>query len=99
MLPTRSLAFRELGGLQHNELMLRGLLLDDKGRPVGDRFLFTKTIEMKLPAARYADLRSRDNVEIPAEAPAPKPGRYQVAVVLRHSGGRLAAASAEFDVP
>jgi hypothetical protein len=99
ILPTRSLAFRTEGGLYRNELMLQGLLRDDKGRPVGDRYLFTKTIEMKLPEARYADLRSRDNVEIPTDAPVPKPGRYQIAVVLRHSGGRLASATTDVVVP
>jgi VWFA-related protein len=99
ILPTRSLSFREQAGLHRNELVLRGLLRDERGRPVDNRYLFTKTIEMKLPEARYADLRSRDNVEIPAEAPAPKPGRYQLAVVLRHSGGRLASTTADIVVP
>ena len=99
ILPTRSLLFREQAGIHRNELVLRGLLRDERGRPVDNRYLFTKTIEMKLPEARFADLRSRDNVEIPADAPAPKPGRYQLAVVLRHSGGRLASATADLVVP
>jgi len=34
-----------------------------------------------------------------AQAPAPKSGRYQLAVVLRHSGGRLASAAVELVVP
>ena len=54
---------------------------------------------MKLSDDRYADLRSRDNVEIANEAPAPKKGPYQVAVAVRHSGGRLASATAEVVVP
>jgi hypothetical protein len=66
---------------------------------VGNRYLFTKTVDMRLPDARYTDLRSRDNVEIPADAPAPAPGRYQLAVVLRHSGGRLASATTDVVVP
>lgn len=99
ILPTRVLAFREQGGLQRNELLLRGLLRDDKGRPVGQGYLFAKTIEMKLPEERYADLKSRDNVEIAIDAKAPKAGRYQLAVVARHSGSRLSAASAELLVP
>ena len=99
ILPTRALVFRDEAGLHRNQLVLQGLLRDDKGRTVGERYLFTKAIEMKLAEARYADLRSRDNVEIPAQAPAPKSGRYQLAVVLRHSGGRLAAASVELVVP
>jgi hypothetical protein len=99
ILPTRSLSFREQGGTHRNQLVLRGLLRDERGRPVDKRYLFTKTIEMRLPEARYADLRSRDNVEIPADAPAPKPGRYQLSVVLRHSGGRLASATVDLVVP
>ncbi len=99
ILPTRALSFRNEGALYRNELLLSGLLRDERGRPVGDRYLFTKTVEMKLPEARYADLRSRENVEIASDAPSPKTGRYQLAVVVRHSGGRLASATAEVVVP
>jgi VWFA-related protein len=99
ILPTRSLVFSSEAGVHRNQLTLQGLLRDERGRPVGDRFLFTKTFDMKLPDDRYADLRSRENVEIANEAPAPKPGRYQLAVVVRHSGGRLASATADVDVP
>jgi hypothetical protein len=99
ILPTPALAFREEGGLHRNELTVQGLLRDSQGRPVGDRYLFTKTVEMKLPEERYAELRTRDNVEIATDAAAPKKGRYQVAVVVRHSGGRLASAAADVDVP
>jgi VWFA-related protein len=99
ILPTRALAFRSEGALYRNELLLQGLLRDERGRPVGDHYLFTKTIDMKLPEARYADLRSRENVEIASDAPLPKSGRYQLAVVVRHSGGRLASATAEVVVP
>ena len=99
ILPTRALSFRNEGALYRNELLLSGLLRDERGRPVGDRYLFTKTIDMKLPEARYADLRSRENVEIASDAPLPKTGRYQLAVVVRHSGGRLASATAEVVVP
>jgi hypothetical protein len=99
ILPTRSLSFREQAGVHRNELALRGLLRDERGKPVDNRYLFTRSIEMRLPEARFADLRSRDNVEIPADAPAPKPGRYQLTVVLRHSGGRIASATADVVVP
>jgi len=99
ILPTRTLSFRAEGGLHRNEIAVQGLLRDDRGRPVGDRYLFAKTLDLKLPEDRYADLLSRENVEIANEAPAPKKGRYQVAVVVRHSGGRLASATADLDVP
>jgi VWFA-related protein len=99
ILPTRTLSFRAEGGVHRNEITVQALLRDNEGRPVGDRFLFTKTIDMKLAEDRYADLRSRDNVEIPNEAAAPKKGRYQVAVAVRHSGGHLASATADVVVP
>ena len=99
ILPTRALSFRAEGGVHRNEIAIEAVLRDEQGHPVGDRFLFTKKIDMKLPEARYADLRSRDNVEIASEAPAPKKGRYEVAVAVRHSGGRLASAAAEVVVP
>jgi VWFA-related protein len=99
ILPTRALSFRAEAGTYRNEITLQGLLRDERGRAVGDRFLFAKTVALDLPQARYADLRSRESVEIANEAAAPGKGRYQVAVVARHSGGRLASASVDVDVP
>lgn len=99
ILPTSTLSFRDEGGLHHNQIVVQGLLRDDKGRQVGDRYLFAKTLDLKLPDGRYADLRARDNVEIANEAAVPKKGRYLVAVVVRHSGGRLASASILIDAP
>jgi hypothetical protein len=54
---------------------------------------------MKLPEARCADLRSRERVEIPSDAPPPAKGRYRLTVAVRHSGGRLATAVLDLDVP
>jgi hypothetical protein len=99
MLPTRALAFRAEGGQYLNEIALQALLYDDEGRIVGERSLFGKTIAMKLPEDRYRDLLTRENVEVANAAKAPKPGRYRLTVVARHSGGRLASASAEVAVP
>lgn len=99
ILPTRTLAFRSEGGVHRNQIAVQGLLRDDQGSAVGDRFLFTKTVDLKLPDDRFAELVARDNVEIANEAPAPRKGRYQVAVAVRHSGGRLASATAEVVVP
>ncbi len=99
LLPTAALAFRQAGPEYLDEIALYALLRDAAGRPVGERYLFAKTIAMKLTASRYADLRTRDNVEVPTEVDLPKPGRYSVTVVARHSGGRLASATAEIDIP
>jgi VWFA-related protein len=99
IIPTRSLTFRAEAGEHRNEITLLGLLRDEQGRPVGERYLFSKTVNMKLPQARYEDLLTRDNVEIANEADPPKPGRYQVAVVARHSGGRLASSTIDLTVP
>ena len=99
MLPTRALVFRSEAGGYRNALVLQGLLRDDNGRAVGDNYIFTKRVDMNLSETRYADLRSRDSVEIASDAKAPKPGRYQLAVVLRHSGGRLASAATDVIVP
>lgn len=67
--------------------------------PAPPAYLFAKTLDLKLPEDRCADLLSRENVEIANQAAAPKKGRHQVAVVVRHSGGRLASATADLDVP
>ncbi len=99
MLPTNILDFRAEGGQYLNEIAVQALLRDDQGRTVGERYLFAKSIAMKLPEERYADLRTRPSVEVANQAPAPKKGRYQLTVVARHSGGRLATATVDFDVP
>jgi hypothetical protein len=97
--PTRALLFRDEAGEHRNELELYALLRDEKGRTVGDRYLISKDLSLRLDEARYADLRTRDDVEIKNEVPAPKRGRYQLTLVLRHSGGRLAAKQIEIVVP
>lgn len=99
MLPTKILEFRNEGGQHLNEIAVQAMLRDANGKVVGDRYLFSKSVAMKLPPDRYAGLRERENVEIANVAEAPKKGRYQLTVVARHSGGRLASASTEVEVP
>ncbi|MCM2257935.1 MAG: VWA domain-containing protein, partial [Vicinamibacteria bacterium] len=99
LIPPRALAFRNEGGTFLSEIAVQGLLRDESGRVVGERYLFSKTVSLRLPAERHADLLTRDNLEIANQAPAPKKGRYLLSVVARHSGGRLATASLEFEVP
>ena len=99
ILPTRILEFRAEGGQYLNDIALQAVLRDDKGKMVGSRYLFSKSVAMKLPPDRYRGLRERENVEIANVAEAPKAGHYHLTVVARHSGGRLASASAEVEVP
>jgi VWFA-related protein len=99
LLPTASLRFREEGGEHRSEILLQALLRDDQGKAVGGHYLFSKTVSLKIPEARFADFRARDNAEIPNDFESPKQGHYQLTVVARHSGGRLAAATAEVEVP
>lgn len=68
-------------------------------RPVGDRFLFSKKVALKLPEARWADLTSRENIEIANDAPAPKKGIYQLSVVVSHSNARLASTTVAIEAP
>ena len=99
MLPTRILEFRMENGQHQNDISLQAVLRDDKGKLVGNRYLFSKAVAMRLPPDRYAGLRERENVEIANVVETPKKGRYQLTVAARHSGGRLASASAEVEVP
>jgi VWFA-related protein len=99
VIPTRILEFRSEGGQHLNDIAVQAMLRDANGKVVGDRYLFSKSVAMKLPEDRFADLRTRENVEIANVAEAPKKGRYQLTVVARHSGGRLASASADVEVP
>lgn len=97
-LPTAALRFRKVGGEHRNEIVLQALLRDEKGKAVGKN-LTTKTVTLKLPDDRYADLRSRDNVEIPLDMDAPPRGRYRLTVVAVHSAGRLDTAVLDLEVP
>jgi VWFA-related protein len=99
VLPTRILEFRSEGGQHLNDIALQAMLRDANGKVVGDRYLFAKSVAMKLPPDRYEGLRARENVEIANVVEAPKKGRYQLTVVARHSGGRLASAHADVEVP
>ncbi len=99
MLPTRILEFRNEGGQYLNDISVQAVLRDGDGKMVDNRYLFSKSIGMKLPESRYAELRARDNVEVANAAPAPKTGRYHLTVVVRHSGGRLASAGADLEIP
>jgi VWFA-related protein len=98
MVPTAALTFRKVGGQNRNEIILQALLRDEKGKVPG-KSLTTKTVTLKLTDERYADLRSRDNVEIPLDMEAPPRGRYHLTVVACHSNGRLDAAVLDLDVP
>ncbi len=99
ILPTRTLSFRSEGGVHRNEIAIQALLRDERGQPVGERFLFTKAIDLKLPEDRLADLalaRQRGDRERGARAEeGPLPGRggrppQRRAPRLRHRRGRRA---------
>lgn len=99
VVPTSSLRFAPVGGDRHLDLHVAALLRDAQGRVVGERFLFAKDVAMKLAADRHADLMSHENIEIPGEGDAPRAGKYDLVVVVRHAAGRLSARSVPLDVP
>jgi hypothetical protein len=98
LIPTSALGFRSEAGRFCNEITIRAVLRDDKGRPVGKTYLLSKTITLKLPPDRYAELRERGNVELASEAVLPGKGRFRLWVAAHHSGGRLAIADAALEV-
>ena len=98
-LPTRSLTFHEEGGEFRNDIELQGVLRDAKGKTVGKRYFFSNKVEMKLTNDRHQELLTTGNVEILSTTEAPKKGRYHLTVVARHSGGRLASAGADMEIP
>ncbi len=98
-LPTRSLTFQEEGGRFRNDIELQGVLRDDKGKTVGKRFFFARNVAMNLSFDRRDEILEDENFEIVSDTEPPKKGRYQLTVVARHSGGRLASASTEVEVP
>ena len=98
-LPTRSLVFREEAGRFRNDIELQGVLRDEKGKTVGKRFFFARNVAMNLSFDRREEILADESLEIVSESAPPGKGRYQLTVVARHSGGRLASASAEVEVP
>jgi len=93
------------------ELVLIDLVATDRdGRTVtdlrADRYLATAPGRKQVvfysagyamqPAATVSEIV---DVEITSEVKPPKKGRYQLTVVARHSGGRLASASTTFEIP
>jgi hypothetical protein len=97
LIPTSALGFRSEAGKFCNEITIHAVLRDEKGRPVGKTYLFSKTITLKLPPDRYAELRERENVEVASEAVLPGKGRFRLWVVAHHSGGRLGVADVAID--
>jgi VWFA-related protein len=95
LIPTSALIFRSEDGKFCNEITIQAVLRDEKGRLVGRTYLFSKTVSLRLPPDRYADLRDRDTVEVASEAVLPGKGRFRLWVAAHHSGGRLAVA----DIP
>ena len=75
------------------------MLRDAKGKTVGKRYFFANKVEMKLTNDRHQELLTTGNVEILSTTEAPKKGRYHLTVVARHSGGRLASAGADMEIP
>lgn len=98
-LPTRSLVFHEENGRFRNDIELQGVLRDDKGKTVGKRFFFARNVAMNLSLDRREEMLADETFEVVSTAEPPKKGRYQITVVARHSGGRLASASSEVEVP
>ena len=91
--PTRGLVFTPVGDEQHNEVSVAAMVRDASGKVVGERLLFSKDVSLRLKPARYQALRQSDDLEVPGDGPAPKAGTYELTVVVRHSGSRLAATS------
>jgi VWFA-related protein len=77
---------------------LHATLRDAKGALVGGKPLFGRDVSLSLNAERLAAFLGSDNIELPTDAKAPPPGKYQLTVVVRDGGGWLAARTIELTV-
>jgi VWFA-related protein len=79
------------GGNSQAAFSVHATLRDAKGALVGGKPLFGRDIGLNLTADKLAGFLDHDNIELPTDAKAPPPGTYQLTVVVRDSGGWLAA--------
>jgi VWFA-related protein len=99
LLRATALTFAEREGRQHCAVSIQAFLGDASGRLVGGRGLFAMDVDMHLSPSEFEALRASPNVEVPARAPAPPSGMYQLLVVARHSGARITTHTQEIVVP
>jgi VWFA-related protein len=90
--------FTSAGGSSQALFSLHATLRDAKGALVGGKPLFGRDISLNLNAEKLAGFLGSDNIELPTDAVAPPPGTYQLTVVVRDSGGWLAARTIELTV-
>ena len=82
--PTSSLVFLEEDGLSRFSVEIYGILLDSKGKWVGDNVYFSRGQELgSITAERKAQFLSNASFSLSAQADSPPPGDYQVVVVVR----------------
>jgi VWFA-related protein len=99
LIPPAKISFTESGGMHQASFSIHAALRDAKGAIVGGKPLFGRDIALNLKPERYTALIASDTTEIPTDAVPPPPGTYQLTVVVRDSGGWLAAKTIELVVP
>jgi hypothetical protein len=90
-LPPTAVQFAPKDNTHLGEITVHGTLHDSGGKLVGGKAIFGKDIGLRFTQAQIDGMRGSDNVEIPVEVEAPKPGTYLLTVVARASGGWIGA--------
>ena len=90
-LPPASVRFTTKDAANLGEISVHATLRDANGKLVGGKPLFGKDISLRFSAEQIDGMRRSDNVEVPVDVDAPKPGTYVLTVVARASGGWVGA--------
>ena len=90
-LPPTAVQFTPTGNTNRGEISVHATLHDSAGKLVGGKPIFGKDIGLRFTQAQIDGMRASDNVEIPVEIDAPKPGTYLLTVAARATGGWIGA--------
>ena len=90
-LPPAAVQFTPKDDTHIGDISVHATLHDAGGKLVGGKPLFGKDIGLRFTQAQIDGMRGSDNVEIPVDAAAPKPGTYLLTVAARASGGWIGA--------
>lgn len=99
LIPPAAIRFVNEGATQKADFSVHGTLRDEKGKLVGGKPVIGRDLGVKLNSDRVAELlASGSKLEIRTDVDPPKPGKYQIVVVARDSGGWIAARSVDITV-
>jgi hypothetical protein len=90
-LPPNVVQFTPKDNTHVAEISVHATLHDGAGKLVGGKPIVGRDIGLRFTQAQIDGMRASDNVEIPIDVDAPKPGTYLLTVAARATGGWIGA--------